>query len=232
MTICKIHAFGSKSPASDKRTTRLISLCASAAVLATSCTSHPTHVASEAKISSPPTLIKEWQAIATPEDAARLAVLTATWTADRAGLPATLMKRLQTAGPLLDPLAALYLPALPPGPYQCRLFRIGGKQGYTVFRPNICYVEADASGVSFTKQNGEFLPGGWLFPDTDHRMVFLGTTRDRGQLRAPAYGQVASLDVIGIVERVAPFRWRIVLAAAGREHRSDIYELVPIVSPN
>ena len=79
-----------------------------------------------------------------------------------------------------------------------------------------------------TKQTGENLPGGWLHADSDRRLVFLGTLREKGETAAPPYGGAPARDIAGVVERVGPFRWRLVLTRAGKGALLDLYELVPV----
>lgn len=169
-----------------------------------------------------------WTTIVTPADRARIAALPDLWTRARAAVPRRFARRLSGEGALLDPASALDLPTLPPGPYRCRLVRLGGPAGYASFAPDFCYVEGDSSSLSFTKQTGQTLPGGWLHADTDRRQVFLGTLRTRAASVASAYGKDPARDVAGVVERVAPFRWRLVLTKAGKGALLDIYELVPV----
>ena len=69
---------------------------------------------------------------------------------------------------------------------------------------------------------------GRLYPDADERLVFLGTL-SLGDEEAPlAYGEKAERDMVGIVERVAPFRWRLVIPFPRKESRLDVFELVPV----
>lgn len=170
----------------------------------------------------------DWRTIATPADRDRIATLPGIWDHARGAVPRRFAARVAAEGPLLDPAAALDLPTLPPGPYLCRLVRLGGRAGFASFAPDFCYVEGDANSLSFTKQTGQNLPGGWLHPDTDKRQVFLGTFRRKAASIAPPYGRDPVHDIAGIVERVAPFRWRLVMTRAGQGALLDIYELVPV----
>lgn len=171
----------------------------------------------------------EWQSIATPADQALIAALDANWTTARAALKGRAARRMASEGALLDPRAALVLPAMSPGPYRCRLVRIGGRRGYATYAPDFCYVDGNGKGVSLTKQTGDNLPGGWLHADSDRRLVFLGSLRDRGENAAPPYGGTPARDIAGVVERVGPFRWRLVLTKARKGALLDVYELVPFV---
>jgi Domain of unknown function (DUF4893) len=169
-----------------------------------------------------------WAGSVTAEDRSRLDALPATCARPRAAVPVRLKAKLDGEGPLVQPGAALDLPALPPGPYYCRLVRLGGAHGLDTYKPDFCTVDGTTHALSFTKQSGTSLPGGWLFPDTDKRQVFLGTFRPAHADSAPPYSVNPAQDVAGVVERVAPFRWRLVLTRAGKGALLDIYELVPV----
>ena len=120
------------------------------------------------------------------------------------------------------------LPQLPPGPYYCRLLRFGGRPRFATFKPDFCYVEAGTDALAFTKQTGENLPEGWIFPDGDTRQIFLGTFRREGEPGGKHYGDDPVHDIAGIVERVSPFRWRLILTRAGGDAALELYELVPV----
>lgn len=169
-----------------------------------------------------------WETSATPAGRASIAALPALWDRARAAVPRRLAAKLKQEGPLVEPGAALEAPTLPPGPYHCRLVRFGGRAGLASFAPDFCYVEVSKDSLAFTKQTGTNLPSGWLFPDTDHRQVFLGTFKAPGTAPAARYGDDPARDVAGVVERVAPFRWRLVLTRAGQGAMLDVYELVPV----
>ncbi|QNQ09111.1 DUF4893 domain-containing protein [Sphingomonas alpina] len=169
-----------------------------------------------------------WESVATAADLERINALPERWAKARAAVPKRLAGKLAAEGPLVQPDAALDLPALPPGPYRCRLIRFGGRAAFTSFAPDICYVEGDTKSLSFTKQTGTILPGGWLYADTSKRQVFLGTFRNGSEKIAPSYGHDPARDVAGVIERVAPFRWRLALTQAGKGALLDVYELVPV----
>lgn len=168
-----------------------------------------------------------WRGIATQADQDRIAALPSLWSRARAAVPRAGRARLAAEGALVLPDAALDAPALPPGPYHCRLIRFGGRAGIASFTPDFCYVEVHGATVSFTKQTGENLPQGWLYPDTARRQVFLGTFRNKSGATAK-YGTDPAHDVAGLVERVSPFRWRLTLVRSGSTGMLDVYELVPV----
>lgn len=169
-----------------------------------------------------------WRAVAADPDQESIDTLPERWDRALAAVPKYLKPKLDAEGPLVKPLAAQTLAMLPVGPYRCRLVRLGARPGYATYAPDICYVDGDAKRRSFTKQDGENLPGGWLFEDSDSREVFLGATRKNAKAVPPPYGDNPTTDVAGVVERVSPFRWRLVLPKAGRGAILDIYELIPL----
>ena len=173
-----------------------------------------------------------WRDTARPDDQLRIDGLAGRWQRTLASVPARLRARITAEGPLLDPAAGLDAPALSPGSYQCRLIRIGGRRGLVSYKPDFCYIAVEAGKQNFTKQTGSQLPGGWLFDDAgSKRVIFLGTLRARQVEIAPPYGVSPQRDVAAVIERVAPFRWRMVLAKndGQSDQTLDVYELTPVV---
>ena len=164
-----------------------------------------------------------WRATIRPDDAARIDALPTQWAAARTAVGPRGAAALRREGDLLRADAGLSHPALPPGSYRCRsviLTRGAVQRG----KPFFCYVGGEAGErVSFTKQTGTALPGGWLYPDHD-RYVFLGARQQRAGDVSVGYGTDRSRDLIGVVERIGAFRWRLVLPDAAME----IYELTPV----
>jgi hypothetical protein len=130
---------------------------------------------------------------------------------------------LREEGDLLRADAGLAHPALPPGSYHCRsvvLRRDAVERG----KPFFCFVGSETGErVSFTKQTGTALPGGWLYPEAD-RYVFLGARQRRAGDVSLAYGGDRTRDLIGVVERIGAFRWRLALSGTAME----VYELTPV----
>lgn len=169
----------------------------------------------------------EWRNVATPRDLQRLEAMDESW---RQALSAA--RRFRTAlsqeGPLLDPGAALPRAAPTPGPYLCRVVKLGARPAFIAFRPFYCFVDAEGELLTMVKASGSQRPAGRLWADGDSRMIFLGAMA-RGGEDAPAYGEDEARDVAGILERIDPFRWRLVVPVPGDGAVLDVYELVPSV---
>ena len=86
--------------------------------------------------------------------------------------------------------------------------------------------------LTIVKQTGSERPAGRLYPDTNiKRMIFLGTLA-LGSEEAPLpYGERADRDMAGIMERIAPFRFRLVVPWPRRDSKLDVIELVPYPEP-
>lgn len=167
-----------------------------------------------------------WRGIATAEDATRVDAVADAWrrATERVG-PAT-RKAIAAEGALLDPAAALDHPELSPGSYSCRVLRLQGGR-LRSFPAQFCYVQSsDGKALALAKQTGSDLPAGVLYPGGERRYVFLGARQNTAGDTSLAYGADRSRDVAGVVERVAPFRWRLVLPRDGRD--LDILELTPV----
>lgn len=158
---------------------------------------------------------ENWRAIVSPADADRLARLDAAWAAARTG-----------PSPVLDRVAAAAWPAPPPGSYRCRLWRLSEGGAPRRFPAHFCHVGVEGALLSFAKQTGDERWAGYLYVDGARRMVFLGVSLGAGP--AAGYGADAALDLAGIVERVGPLRYRIVMPWPRRGGVLDILELAPV----
>ncbi|MBY0583445.1 MAG: DUF4893 domain-containing protein [Sphingomonas sp.] len=192
------------------------------------CMAHAPKREAVVTVDAPP--LAAWRTIAVPDDQASIDSLATQWDAARSEAARRYPTRLRIEGPLLDPAGAQPLPALPPGTYQCRLVRLGARPAYIAYRPDTCVVDGDDKAQSLTKQDGTTLPGGWLFSDEGtKRLIFLGTNRTRPQDAAPPYGAMPGHNVVGVVERIGVFRWRLVLAKGGGPSGAlDVLDLVPL----
>ena len=173
-----------------------------------------------------------WRSVATPADRARLRDWWGAWqdglrSARETGHGA----EVAAAGALLQPMAALPGPTLPPGNYRCRILKVGTPGGgtlgfvdYPFFR---CRVDGSGAVASFTKLTGSQRQVGLIFPDSGNRAIFLGTLSLGDETRAMDYGTDPSRDVAGVVERIGDNRWRIVFPRPAFESIVDVMELVP-----
>ena len=173
-----------------------------------------------------------WQAIVTGQDDRRVSDLSATW-ASALAASKRFSKQIAREGELLMPDAARNHPAPPPGSYRCRLIKIGTAQGrepaFQTFPEYFCHIRGDrADALFFTKQTGTELPGGWLHDDGERRLILTGA-KQHGINDAPlVYGTEPDRDLVGVVERIGPFRWRLVLPWRGERQGLDVYELTPV----
>lgn len=188
--------------------------------------------------SEPPVVAEDeapqWLGIATPEDQQRIDDVDRAWEQAIARIGARRFRSLlvREEGELVEPDAALPRPAPPPGPYWCRTIKLGmtGSRSFASFRPFFCFVEAEGELLTFVKQGGSERPAGRLYPDPDEsRLVFLGGLALGREQQPPAYGESPERDMAGIVERVAPFRYRLVLPFPRGDSLLDVIELVPFV---
>jgi hypothetical protein len=141
-------------------------------------------------------------------------------------------RQLDAEGALLSPEGALPRAALPPGSYRCRLIRLGAGQrraAFTAYPSYFCYIGVEDGLLAFTKQTGSERPGGYIWADGDMRGVFLGALAEGSEAELPAYGEIAARDMAGIVERVGPFRYRLVLPWPNNGAKLDVLELIPAV---
>ena len=138
---------------------------------------------------------------------------------------------IDAEGILLDPDAALRGVAPPAGDYRCRVLKLGGQRpgllDYVAYPFFDCRISAGAGPMDFVKSTGSQRPVGRLFPDSDRRLIFLGTLQlgdEKGVLR---YGHDRQRDMIGLLERIGERRWRLAFPYPAFESTLDVLELVP-----
>lgn len=187
----------------------------------------------QAAVEQPPE--PTWRTIMHPDDQSRLQSVETSWAqaldeARRGGFA----RRLTSEGALLEPDAALPRATPPPGSYRCRLIRIGPgsrrQRALTARGPFFCHVGAEGPMLSLTQQTGTERPGGYLWEDSDERLIFIGATARGREEIPPAYGDDAERNVVGIVERVGPFRYRVVMPDPAGGATIEVLELVPALS--
>ena len=174
-----------------------------------------------------------WKQVATAADEDRLGRLDAAWESalgDAAKVAAGLIRK---EGTLLKADAALPRPAPTPGSYNCRLIKLGkatsrGK-AYESFKPFFCYVEVEGDLLTIVKQTGSQRPAGRLWDDDDpNRLVFLGSLALGEEDQPLAYGDNPRRDMAGVLQRIGPFRWRLVIPWPQSTSKLDVFELTPV----
>jgi len=174
-----------------------------------------------------------WMHVATPADQNRLARLGLAWQQALDDAKKTNAADIRREGKLLMPRAALPRPAPTPGSYNCRLIKIGKatdkSKPYESFKPFFCYVEVDEDLLTIVKQTGSQRPAGRLWDDDDaDRLIFLGTLALGNEDQPLAYGDDPKRDMAGVLERIGPFRWRLVIPWPQSTSKLDVFELTPV----
>jgi hypothetical protein len=176
----------------------------------------------------------DWKQMLSAPDRGWLEAMPSAWAAARAAVPARMARFAAREGVLLDPQAARFHPLPTPGSYRCRLVRLSGGKGpgqgmIRSFPENFCYIGGtEADELSFTKQTGTELPGGWLHADSPRRMVLTGAMQARPGDNSLAYGTQSARNVVGVLERIGPLRWRLVLPLRDGQAGLDVYDLTPV----
>jgi len=174
-----------------------------------------------------------WKAVATEADEDRIARLGLAWQEALADARKSNAGDVRREGALLRPRAALPRPAPTPGSYNCRLIKLGKatakSRAYEGFKPFFCYVEVEGDLLTIVKQTGSQRPAGRLWEDDDPtRLVFLGSLALGNEEQPIAYGDDPKRDMAGVLERIAPFRWRLVIPWPQSTSKLDVFELTPV----
>jgi hypothetical protein len=184
--------------------------------------------------SSPQTKADIWQAVANPADLSRIRRVATGWASGlEEARTAGFREAIRAEGKLLDPNAGQARPAPTPGSYECRKVTLGreGSRGpaFQKFKPFFCYVEVEGQLFTIVKQTGSQRPAGRLWEDDlANRLIFLGTLALGNEEEARAYGDDPKRDMAGIFERIAPFRWRLVIPYPQSGAQLDVFELTPV----
>ena len=181
----------------------------------------------------PPLKSDAWKAVATDADEDRLARLGLAWQEALADARKTDPGEVAKERKLLLPRAALPRPAPTPGSYNCRLIKLGKatakSKAYESFKPFFCYVEVEDDLLTIVKQTGSQRPAGRLWEDDDaNRLVFLGSLALGDEQQPVPYGADPKRDMAGVLERIAPFRWRLVIPWPQSTSKLDVFELTPV----
>lgn len=181
----------------------------------------------------PPLASEAWKAVATAADQDRLARLGLAWQEALAEAKKSDPGEVRKEAKLLLPRSGLPRPAPTPGSYNCRLIKLGkatakGKP-YESFKPFFCYVQIEGDQLTIVKQTGSQRPSGRLWDDDDpNRMIFLGSLSLGDEDQPLAYGDDPKRDMAGVFERIAPFKWRLVIPWPQSTSKLDVFELTPV----
>jgi hypothetical protein len=182
----------------------------------------------------PQTKADVWQRVASAADIDRIRRNSQAWTAALAGARAHGFRgAIASEGDLLKPNAALARPAPTPGSYNCRLIKIGNstRKGpvFEKFKPFFCYVEVENNLLTIVKQTGSERPAGRLWEDDNpYRLIYLGSLALGDEQTPRAYGEDPKRDMAGVLERVGPFQWRLVIPWPRGSTQLDVFELTPV----
>ncbi|MGZ2412620.1 uncharacterized protein DUF4893 [Sphingomonas sp. F9_3S_D5_B_2] len=176
-----------------------------------------------------------WRQVATAADRDRLNRLGLAWQSALADARKDSAGEIEKEGALLKPRGALPRPAPTPGSYNCRLIKLGKatakSKPYESFKPFFCYVEVEDELLTIVKQTGSQRPAGRLWEDDDQsRLVFLGSLALGDEQQPVAYGDDPKRDMAGVLERVGPFRWRLVIPWPQSTSKLDVFELTPVAN--
>jgi hypothetical protein len=168
----------------------------------------------------------------TESDSLRLRQWRDAWTrALAAARTAGASDRIAAEGVLLEPDSALPLQQPPPGAYRCRTIKLGAKSegllNYVVYPWFECRISREGAALRFVKLTGSQRPIGLLLPQTDKRMVFLGTLQLGDETNTLDYGRDRERDMAALLESIGDRRWRLAFPYPHFESLTDVIELVP-----
>ena len=181
----------------------------------------------------PPLKSEAWKGLATAEDQDRLSRLGLAWQEALSEAGKTNAADIRREGKLLMPRSALPRPEPTPGSYNCRLIKLGKatakSKAYEIFKPFFCYVEVEDNQLTIVKQTGSQRPAGRLWEDdVPTRLIFLGSLALGDETAPLAYGDDPKRNMAGVIERIAPFRWRLVIPWPQSTSKLDVFELTPV----
>lgn len=181
----------------------------------------------------PPLKSDVWKQVATDADEDRVARLGLAWQEALADARKGYADEIRKEDVLLRPRSSLARPAPTPGSYYCRLIKLGkatpkGK-AYETFKPFFCYVEVEGNLLTIVKQTGSRRPAGRLWEDDDPtRLIFLGSLALGDEQQPLAYGDNPKRDMAGVLDRIGPFKWRLVIPWPQSTSKLDVFELTPV----
>ena len=180
-----------------------------------------------------PLKAETWSGVATAADEDRIARLGLAWQQALVEARRSNPADVRRDELLLRPRAALARPAPTPGSYNCRLVKLGKatpkSRAFESFKPFFCYVEVEGDLLTIVKQTGSQRPAGRLWEDDqESRLIFLGSLALGSEDQPLAYGDDPKRDMAGVLERIAPFKWRLVIPWPQSTSKLDVFELTPV----
>ena len=173
-----------------------------------------------------------WHAAIRPDDRTRLLGLWPAWTTAKAAA----VEHGKTAewialGRLADPAPAAAGEWPVAGAYRCRVVKLGarvpGQPDIAPTRDFPCTVTVDDDGtIGFAGRNAFQTSSGRLYPDGE-RMVFLGAMTLGGDMSRFKYGADPDRNLVGVLERIGPARWRLALPWPRFQSTLDVVDIVP-----
>ena len=211
----------------------LLSAACLAVLAAAGCTTTPERRTAATVLAEPPLKSDVWTQIATAPDESRLSRIGLAWQSALADARPRFAGEIRKEGALLVPGAALPRPAPTPGSYNCRLIKLGKATAkapaFERFKPFFCYVQVEEDLLTIVKQTGSQRPAGRLWEDDrPERLIFLGSLALGDEQSPLAYGDDPKRDMAGVLERIAPFRWRLVIPWPQSTSKLDVFELTPV----
>jgi hypothetical protein len=181
----------------------------------------------------PPPKSEAWKAVATDADKDRLERIGLAWQEALAEANKSNAADVRKEGKLLLPRSGLPRPQPTPGSYNCRLIKLGNAtpktKAFETFKPFFCYVEVEDNLLTIVKQTGSQRPAGRLWEDDDpNRLIFLGSLALGNEDAPLAYGDDPKRNMAGVLERIGPFRWRLVIPWPQSTSKLDVFELTPV----
>ena len=182
---------------------------------------------------APPLKSDAWKRVATDADEDRIARLGLAWQEALADAHKGFADEIRKEGELLRPRASLARPAPTPGSYYCRLIKLGKatakSRAFESFKPFFCYVEVEGDLLTIVKQTGSQRPAGRLWEDDEpSRLIFLGSLALGDEQQPLAYGDNPKRDMAGVLDRIGPFKWRLVIPWPQSTSKLDVFELTPV----
>ena len=176
-----------------------------------------------------------WKQVATDADEDRLARMATAWSEGLADANKVAARDVRREGGLLKAGTALPRPAPTPGSYNCRLIKLGKSSAkskpFESFKPFFCYVEVEGDLLTIVKQTGSQRPAGRLWEDDNsERLIFLGSLALGSEDQPLAYGDDPKRNMAGVLERIGPFKWRLVIPWPQSTSKLDVFELTPVTN--